>query len=215
MKIQKFEFPGVFEVTPRLFRDARGIFQVTYNERFFKENKLPTHFVQDNESFSVKGTLRGLHFQKAPHAQGKLVRVIQGKVQDVIVDLRQGSPTFKQWKSFIVSSQERNILFVPAGFAHGFLALEDSIFSYKCTGLYEKSAECGVRWDDPTLDIKWDLESLGGCEVVVSEKDKILPSLEGALEELSPLLTHSETCTFDKEKGWGHVCFCGANQFKY
>jgi dTDP-4-dehydrorhamnose 3,5-epimerase len=215
MEVKKTDFPNVLEITPRRFIDPRGFFSVTYDERAFSQAGLSTSFVQDNESFSVKGTLRGLHFQNPPHAQGKLVRVIRGRVQDVIVDLRVGSPTFKQWKSFIIDDLGK-MLYVPEGFAHGFLALEDTIFAYKCTGLYEKEAENGVRWDDPDLNISWDLD---GITPTVSNKDKELLPLKEVLEELATLQPgpggHSVSCTHGQDSSWGHVCFCGAHQFTY
>jgi len=213
MKIKIHDFPGVIELTPLCFKDERGFFCVTYDQKSCDDLKIP-HFVQDNESFSVAGTLRGLHFQKPPHAQGKLVRVLKGKVQDVIVDLRQGSPTFKKWKSFYLDSEQRNMLYVPEGFAHGFLALEDTTFAYKCTRLYNKESESGVRWNDPTLNISWDCRKWLRSPVV-SEKDQKQPNLDDSLEELSALSEHAETCTYNNNSGWGHLCFCGADQFTY
>jgi dTDP-4-dehydrorhamnose 3,5-epimerase len=126
--------------------------------------------VQDNFSFSTAGVLRGLHFQKDPHAQGKLVRCMTGKVKDVIVDLRTSSPTFGQHASFILDADQGNMLYVPAGFAHGFVALEETIFVYKCTDFWNKEAESGLRWNDPSLQISWDIEN-----PIVSDKDQILP----------------------------------------
>jgi dTDP-4-dehydrorhamnose 3,5-epimerase len=126
--------------------------------------------VQDNFSFSTAGVLRGLHFQKDPHAQGKLVRCMTGKVKDVIVDLRKSSPTFGQHASFILDADQGNMLYVPAGFAHGFVALEETIFVYKCTDFWNKEAESGLRWNDPSLQISWDIEN-----PIVSDKDQILP----------------------------------------
>jgi len=175
MKIKRFEFPDLIEIVPIRFLDSRGYFHVTYDEQAFKKAVINTHYVQDNESFSKKGVIRGLHFQKEPHGQGKLVRVISGRVQDVVVDLRKGSPTYLKWKSFIVSSKKGNLIYVPEGFAHGFLALEESIFSYKCTKLYNKEAECGIRWDDKSLNIAWEMKP-----IFVSEKDQMLLSLEDA-----------------------------------
>jgi dTDP-4-dehydrorhamnose 3,5-epimerase len=173
MEIKAFDFSGVFEITPPTFSDERGFFRVSFDKRLFSDHKLPVSFVQDNESFSHKGTLRGLHFQKAPHAQGKLVRVIRGRIQDIIVDLRPGSGTFGMWKSFYIDATLGNMLYVPEGFAHGFLALEDTIFAYKCTDLYEKSAESGIKWNDKDLGIEWDLD---GMTPVISEKDEMLPT---------------------------------------
>ena len=210
MKINSFDFPGLLEITPPKFHDSRGCFQVTYSEKLFREERLSTNFVQDNESFSTRGVLRGLHFQKAPYAQGKLVRVVKGKVQDIVVDLRKGSPTYKQWKSFIISSETGNQIFVPAGFAHGFLALEDSIFSYKCTNEYSKESECGIIWNDETLDIAWE-----ALPERISEKDEQLLSLEDALAEISPSLSHTDSCTHGKSTSWETLCFCGAQQYSF
>lgn len=133
--------------------DARGKFTEVYNEREFTCAKIPTWFCQDNESHSKKGVLRGLHFQKSPWAQGKLVRVSMGKAQDVVVDIRPESVTFGKWYSIVLDGT--NMMYVPPGFAHGFLALEDCIFHYKCTALYNKEADSGIVFDDPNLSIKW------------------------------------------------------------
>lgn len=172
--------PGVFTVTPSRFRDDRGYFSVPFEKKFFEIHGMPHNFVQDNESYSKRGTLRGLHFQKPPYMQGKLVRVLQGSVQDIIVDLRIGSPTYKQWKSFYISADLGNIVYVPGGFAHGFLALDDTLFSYKCTQFYNKEAEGGIHWQDPTLALPWDITTE---DPYISEKDKLLPSLEEALKD--------------------------------
>jgi dTDP-4-dehydrorhamnose 3,5-epimerase len=129
-------------------------------------------WVQDNQSFSQKGTLRGLHFQRGAHAQSKLVRVIAGKVLDVAVDLREGSPTFGQVYSTILDTEKNNLLYIPAGFGHGFSVLEDAVFVYKCSNYYDKDSEGGVLWSDSTLSIDWQV-----AEPIVSEKDQILPTL--------------------------------------
>jgi dTDP-4-dehydrorhamnose 3,5-epimerase len=129
-------------------------------------------WVQDNQSFSQKGTVRGLHFQRGAHAQAKLVRVIAGKVLDVAVDLRNGSPTFGQVYSTILDTEKNNLLYIPAGFGHGFSVLEDAVFVYKCSNYYHKDSEGGVLWSDPTLGIDWQV-----AEPIVSEKDQILPTL--------------------------------------
>jgi dTDP-4-dehydrorhamnose 3,5-epimerase len=173
MQFKESFIKGLIAINPRIFADERGAFFESYNQKVFEENGLPFAFVQDNQSFSVKGTLRGLHFQKAPYAQGKLVRVVTGKVLDVAVDIREDSPTFGQHETFILDGQTHQMLYIPEGFAHGFLALEDSIFSYKCTNLYNKNAESGIYWNDPSLRIDWGIKS-----PLVSEKDQLLPSFQ-------------------------------------
>jgi len=180
MKIKKTEFPGLVEIIPNQHADSRGFFFEAYNQGLFYENYLPTKFVQDNESYSNEGVLRGLHFQKPPFAQGKLVRVILGRVLDVVVDLRKGSPTYLKSYSTVLDSNQKKMLYVPEGFAHGFLALSDVVFHYKCTGFYHKEAECGIKWDDPELDIDW----YGDCHKHVSEKDQQLLSLGDAVEQI-------------------------------
>jgi dTDP-4-dehydrorhamnose 3,5-epimerase len=137
-------------------------------------DKLGVHesWVQDNQSFSQKGTVRGLHFQRGAHAQAKLVRVIAGKVLDVAVDLRKGSPSFGQVYSTILDTEKNNLLYIPAGFGHGFSVLEDAVFVYKCSNYYHKDSEGGVLWSDPTLGIDWQV-----AEPIVSDKDQILPTL--------------------------------------
>lgn len=141
----------------------------SYNSRLFKETtKLNIDFVQDNESMSNKGVLRGLHFQKPPHDQGKLVRVVRGSVLDVAVDIRRNSETFGQYYSIVLSEENKTQFYVPPGFAHGFLVLEDqTIFSYKCSGFYNKESEVSLRWDDPDINIEWGIK-----DPILSEKDK-------------------------------------------
>lgn len=217
MKVNTFDMPGVYEfITPK-FEDDRGHFSITFDEGAFEKAGVPTNFVQDNQSFSVKGTLRGLHYQHPPHAQGKLVRVIKGKVQDVIVDMRFGSPTFGQWKSFYVSEELGNQLYVPEGFAHGFLALEDSIFAYKCTRLYSKESEGGVRWDDADLNINWDITD--EIDLKVSPKDEILTTFKDATAKIAALIPgpagHTDSCTVNGNTMWKHLCFCGGYQFSF
>ena len=173
MQIRETSIAGLVELTPRVFNDERGMFFESYNEQIFKQLGLPTNFVQDNQSFSIKGVVRGLHFQKAPFAQGKLVRVISGKVLDVAVDIRPESPTFGQHEIFELSSEKNNIAYIPEGFAHGFVALEDSVFSYKCTNIYNKESESGILWNDADLNINWGVEN-----PIVSEKDAILPTFK-------------------------------------
>jgi dTDP-4-dehydrorhamnose 3,5-epimerase len=168
---------GLVEIIPRIFDDERGLFFESYNQNLFHENGIPSHFLQDNQSFSRKGVLRGLHFQKKPFEQGKLVRVITGKALDIAVDLRENSTTFGKYASFLLDSRLNNMVFVPEGFAHGFLALEDTIFAYKCTNFYNKAAESGIIWNDKDLNINW-----GITQPIVSEKDLALPSFEEILK---------------------------------
>lgn len=173
MEFRESFIKGLYEITPKIFGDDRGYFFESYSEKVFKENGINARFVQDNQSFSVKGVLRGLHFQRPPFAQGKLVRVITGKVMDIAVDLRKDSPTFGKYDSFVLDAKSGNMVYVPEGFAHGFAALEDSIFSYKCTNLYHKESEGGINWADPSLNIDWGIEN-----PIVSEKDKELRYLD-------------------------------------
>ncbi len=179
MQIRETSIAGLVELIPHIFEDERGTFFESYNEEAFQKAGLPTNFVQDNQSFSIKGVLRGLHFQNLPFAQGKLVRVIMGRVIDVAVDLRHESPTFGQYELFELDAKLNNMAYIPEGFAHGFAALEDSIFSYKCTNLYNKACEAGLIWNDPTLNIKW-----GISDPIVSEKDIELPTFKALFEKL-------------------------------
>lgn len=172
MQVQRTPIEGLIELIPRIFEDERGYFFESYNKPLFASLGLPMDFVQDNQSFSVKGVLRGLHMQNEPFAQGKLVRVISGQVLDVAVDLRPDSPTFGQYQTFLLDARLANMAYIPEGFAHGFVALEDSIFSYKCTNVYNKTAESGIRWDDPDLNIDWGVKN-----PIVSEKDQELKLL--------------------------------------
>jgi dTDP-4-dehydrorhamnose 3,5-epimerase len=173
MKFNKTSLPDVLLINPSIFGDDRGHFFESFNSDIWKSHGLTSEFVQDNQSFSKKGVIRGLHFQNAPHAQGKLVRVIMGKVLDVAVDLRPESPTFGKYELFELDAENGNMVYIPEGFAHGFAALEDSIFQYKCTGLYNKASEGGLRWNDPSLNIAWGVEN-----PIVSEKDQVLPLFE-------------------------------------
>ncbi|POY35651.1 dTDP-4-dehydrorhamnose 3,5-epimerase [Solitalea longa] len=174
MKITHTPIDGLVIIEPRVFNDARGYFFESYNQHTFREAGIDANFVQDNQSKSQKGTLRGLHFQAPPFAQGKLVRVIQGRVLDIAVDIRKNSPTFGQYYSIELSGENQVQFWIPEGFAHGFITLEDdTIFSYKCTNFYNKASEGGIIWNDPDLNINW-----GEVDVLVSEKDEILPKLK-------------------------------------
>ncbi|MCO4293466.1 dTDP-4-dehydrorhamnose 3,5-epimerase [Solitalea sp. MAHUQ-68] len=174
MNITKTPIEGLLIIEPRIFNDNRGYFFESYNKSTFNEAGITDEFVQDNQSKSQKGTLRGLHFQAPPFAQGKLVRVIQGKVLDIAVDIRKNSPTFGQHYSIELSAENQLQFWIPAGFAHGFITLEDdTIFTYKCTNFYNKASEGGIIWNDPDLNIDW-----GKIDVLVSDKDQILPQLK-------------------------------------
>lgn len=162
---------GLVEIIPRIFEDERGIFFESYHKPLFAANGVGHDFVQSNQSFSKKGVLRGLHFQKAPFAQGKLVRVATGSALDVVVDLREDSPTYGQHAKFVLDSRRHNMVYVPEGFAHGFVALEDTILQYQCTNIYHKDSEGGVIWNDPQMAIDW-----GIANPLVSEKDVRLPT---------------------------------------
>lgn len=174
MKIIETNIKGVVEILPTIFNDERGYFFESFNTQKFNEIFPDTNFVQDNESFSTKGTLRGLHFQNPPYAQAKLVRVIKGKVLDVAVDIRIGSPTYGQYASVILDAEKHNMFFVPEGFAHGFYTIEDAIFQYKCSDFYNKESEGGLLWNDPTLQIDWQVDG----SPIISDKDQILPLLK-------------------------------------
>jgi dTDP-4-dehydrorhamnose 3,5-epimerase len=160
---------NLFEITPKLFHDERGFFFESYSQKVFKENGINAVFIQDNQSFSKKNVLRGLHYQTGDFAQGKLVRVIKGKVLDVAVDLRKGSPTYGKHEAVILDDVKCNMLYVPEGFAHGFLAMEETILVYKCTNIYNKGSEGGILWNDPDLNIDWQAK-----DPIVSEKDREL-----------------------------------------
>ena len=179
MKLVPTDLPGVVIVEPALFGDARGWFMESYNQRRFDDALqalgLPAApaFVQDNHSCSSRGVLRGLHYQREPHAQGKLVRVVKGAAFDVAVDIRPGSPTFGRWTGVALDAVKHRQLWVPPGFAHGFLALEDDThFLYKTTDFYAREAERAIRWNDPDIGIAWPLE-----EPAISPKDAALPRL--------------------------------------
>jgi len=169
---------GLLLIQPKVFGDTRGYFFETWSERDLASAMSNSTFVQDNQSKSSKGVLRGLHFQKK-HPQGKLVRAIQGEVFDVAVDLRTGSPTFGKWFGVVLSGEKQNQFYVPPGFAHGFLVLSDeAVFAYKCTDFYHPEDEGGIRWDDSVLGIEWPLK---GILPQLSQKDILLPSFdEGA-----------------------------------
>lgn len=169
MKIEKLAIEGLLIIQPNVFKDGRGYFFEGYNQSKYHEHGLNANFVQDNLSKSAKGVLRGLHFQNPPYAQGKLVSVVRGAVIDVAVDIRRESPTYGQHHSVLLSEENSTQFFIPPGFAHGFLTLEDNtIFTYKCTEGYNKSSEGSILWNDKDLGIDWGIEN-----PIVSEKDQV------------------------------------------
>jgi dTDP-4-dehydrorhamnose 3,5-epimerase len=170
MKITTTAIEGVVILEPKVFGDERGYFFESFSQREFEEKVCKTTFVQDNESSSRYGVLRGLHFQKPPHAQAKLVRVVKGKVLDIAVDIRKGSPTFGHHVSIELSGENKRQLFIPRGFAHGFAVLSNEVvFQYKCDRYYVPHSEGGILWNDPALGIDWKLPAE---DVILSEKDK-------------------------------------------
>jgi dTDP-4-dehydrorhamnose 3,5-epimerase len=177
MKATETKLKGCFVIEPSVFNDDRGYFFESYNKEKFEELTGSTvNFVQDNESFSTKGVLRGLHFQKGAHAQAKLVRVTHGEVLDVAVDIRPDSETFLQVVTERLSAENKKQLFVPRGFAHGFIVLSDTVvFNYKCDNFYNKASEGGIIYNDETLHIDWLLDSK---DFLVSEKDLVLPTVK-------------------------------------
>lgn len=178
MEVIKTAIEGVVIIEPRLFKDDRGYFFESFSQREFEEKVRHVNFVQDNESKSSYGVLRGLHFQKPPYAQSKLVRVIKGAVLDVAVDIRKGSPTFGQHVSVELTEENHRQFFIPRGFAHGFVVLTDEvIFQYKCDNFYAPQSEGALAWDDPSLRIDWKIPA---DKVILSDKDKHHNRLEDA-----------------------------------
>ena len=173
MQIKKFDIEGLLEIIPDVYRDERGYFFESFNEKILQQEGLNLSFVQDNQSYSEKGVLRGIHFQKKPFEQGKLVRVIMGRILDVAIDLRPGSASFGMHQKIILDSTINNMLYIPGGFGHAFYTYEDSIFFYKCTNFYSRGHEAGIVWNDPDLAIDWEVKS-----PVLSEKDQELPSFK-------------------------------------
>lgn len=172
----KTSIEGVYIIESKVFGDSRGYFMETYNKEAFEEGGLTMNFVQDNESRSTKGVLRGLHFQ-TKHSQGKLVRVTQGEVFDVAVDLRKGSKTFGKWEGVVLTSENKKQFYIPEGFAHGFLVLSDTAtFNYKCTDFYAPQYDCGLIWNDKDIAIEWPLDGIDN--ILLSEKDKVQKTLK-------------------------------------
>lgn len=175
MPFNHTEIPGLVIFEPNIFNDERGYFFESFNEKQFAEQGLPTHFVQDNQSGSSYGVIRGLHYQMHPHAQAKIIRVLQGSILDIAVDIRKNSPTWLKVFSIELSAENKKQLFIPAGFAHGFSVLsEKANVLYKCDKLYNKESEQGIRYDDPSLKIDWKIPVE---KRIVSEKDRNLPLL--------------------------------------
>ena len=171
MVFKQTSIEGLIEIYPRIFEDERGHFFESYQLETFTKNGIPFEFVQDNQSSSSAGVLRGLHYQNKPFAQGKLVRVILGKAIDVAVDLRPDSPTFGKYEKFLLDATLQNMVYIPEGFGHGFAALENCVFTYKCTNVYNKASESGIIWNDPDLAIDWGIKMPN-----VSQKDLELPT---------------------------------------
>lgn len=172
------EIPDVILIEPKSYPDDRGYFFESFKASDFKKANLPTHFVQDNFSFSKKGVIRGLHYQKAPKAQGKLIIVLKGSVWDVAVDIRKYSPTYLKWTSIELNDKNHAMLYIPPGFAHGFMALsEDVHLHYKCTNEFDPISDTGIRWDDPDIGVRWPVEN-----PIVSQKDRNLPAYASSLD---------------------------------
>ncbi|MEJ1239087.1 dTDP-4-dehydrorhamnose 3,5-epimerase [Chryseolinea sp. T2] len=179
MKLIETGFRGLAALEPKVFGDARGYFMESYNARVLTDLGLEANFVQDNQSFSTQGVVRGLHYQNAPYAQTKLVRVLQGKILDVVVDLRRAEPTFGKWFSVELSSENKKQLYVPKGFAHGFAVLSDTAeILYKCDAYYNKESEGGLYFNDPALKIDWQISP---DAAVLSDKDRVNPMLINAV----------------------------------
>lgn len=186
MKVVKTEIEGVVIIEPKVFADERGYFFESFSQKEFEDKLCKTAFIQDNESKSTYGVLRGLHFQKMPYAQAKLVRVVKGSVLDIAVDIRKGSSTFGKHVATVLSEENRLQFFVPRGFAHGFVVLSDeAIFQYKCDNYYEPQSEGGIMWNDPALNIDWQVTAE---DIILSEKYKNNP----LLDESSYLFDYSE-----------------------
>ena len=181
LQIIELSIPGVWELRPKIFRDSRGFFMETYNQREFVQLGITDSFVQDNHSASAKGTIRGLHYQ-LHHVQAKLCRVVEGEVLDVAVDIRVGSPYFGKWASVVLSAKEQNQIYISRGFAHGYLALSERVqFLYKCSDLYYPEDEHGILWNDPQIGISWNVTN-----PIVSDKDSRFTALSQIPKEVLP-----------------------------
>ena len=180
MNFTKTKIEGLVIIEPSVYPDERGFFMESYSKKVFVENGIDVEFVQDNHSRSTKGVLRGLHFQKPPFAQDKLVRCSKGEVLDVAVDIRINSPTFGQYESVLLTEENKTMFFISKGFAHGFLVLSDiADFQYKCSNFYNKESEGGLLWNDPEINIDWNVRAdlVSDSQFILSEKDKLWPTL--------------------------------------
>jgi dTDP-4-dehydrorhamnose 3,5-epimerase len=178
MNIEKTPITGLLIITPKIFSDDRGYFYESYNKERFAEAGITDDFVQDNESKSSFGVIRGLHYQLEPFAQSKLVRVLKGSVYDIAVDIRKGSPTFGKWFGIELTGENKKQFYIPKGFAHGFSVLsKEAVFSYKCNNNYNPGSERGIAYNDPTLNINWEVDIK---DAIISEKDKVNPLLKDA-----------------------------------
>ena len=170
MRVIKTDIEGVVIIEPEVFGDSRGYFMESFSQRDFERDVAPINFVQDNRSYSRYGVVRGLHYQREPYAQSKLVSCVVGKVLDVAVDIREGSPSYGKYVAVELSAENHRQLFIPKGFAHGFAVLSDeALFEYKCDEFYHPEAECGIAWDDPNIGIDWRLPKE---DIILSEKDR-------------------------------------------
>jgi dTDP-4-dehydrorhamnose 3,5-epimerase len=170
MNIIETPLNGLYLIEPKIFKDNRGYFFESYNMNNFKKNGINTNFVQDNESNSSKGVLRGLHFQSPPYSQAKLIKVVTGSILDVAVDIRKDSKTYGKYYSVVLTRENKKMLYIPEGFAHGFLSLEDNTtLQYKCSNFYNKECDGSIIWNDPNININWGIDS----EPIISEKDKL------------------------------------------
>jgi len=177
MEVNYFDIEGPFEVIPRIFEDERGIFFESFRARDFSDLGFKKPFIQDNESFSKKNVLRGIHFQFKPYEQAKFIKVAYGKAFDVAVDLRPGSDTFGKYVAVVLDSTVHNMFYIPEGFGHGFVALEDCILQYKCTSYYHPASDSGLIWNDPDLNIDWPIKN-----PILSKKDSNLPALQSFIQ---------------------------------
>lgn len=179
MEFERLSIEGLVVIKPKIWGDDRGFFYESYSKKVFKENGVDLEFIQDNHSFSSKGVLRGLHFQTEPNALDKLVRVIDGEVLDVAVDLRKNSPTFGKWHAVKLSGENKFMFLIPKGFAHGFVTLSDTAhFLYKQTGYYSPENDKGLLWNDPEVGVEWNVQN-----PQLSEKDKVQPTLKQLVEK--------------------------------
>lgn len=179
---QKTDIPGLLIIKPHTFPDERGLYKKNYEKYIFEEHGITCEFTESSDLYSVKGALRGLHYQ-TEESQAKLIHVIKGTLFDVALDLRTGSPTFGKFHTELLDEYNQKVVFIPAGFAHGFISLDDTVFSYQCSGRYIPEACGGIRWNDPDLNIPWPLKLYEVAEVIVTNKDRNWPTLAEYLDE--------------------------------